>query len=144
MLKDLKISADKFFEDVLNVDLEECKEITSSRLIVAEVSVKKDKKEVKAFVGMSEATIKKISFLYMGEENLSEDNLIDFFKELSNIIVGGAKSLIEKNSESIEYTLSTPKIIGKNKSIKDIEFDEKFVYKIFNRCFFVAIKGKFN
>ncbi|MDD3342668.1 MAG: chemotaxis protein CheX [Sulfurospirillaceae bacterium] len=72
------------------------------------------------------------------EDCLSEDDLDDLLKEISNQIIGSAKVILEANNPHNQYRLSVPEFMGHVPSPFPITLQESIVYKIKNRTFVIG------
>ncbi|BCX78661.1 restriction endonuclease [Campylobacter sp. 19-13652] len=71
-----------------------------------------------------------------GDDEVSEGDLEDLSKEAANQIIGKAKNLLNEKNES-KYSLGTPTFLGSVENTA-IKFNEKFIYKLNNRTFFIG------
>jgi CheY-specific phosphatase CheX len=135
-------ASNKFFTDVVGIKVEDGKKLLSNNLLINSIEISKGQKKDTIYFGMQKSTLKKIAFAYLHEENLEQNELIDFFNEVANMIAGSAKVMIEDDSSDIQYHLSTPKFREELTCLLDVKCDEKKIYKTFGRCFFVGLKNR--
>ncbi len=140
MYKFTKDATDNFFNNILGLDILECKTDSYKNFLYSKISIYADEIKYDILFFLKKETIKLISNILLFEENPDEQTMIDILKEVANLIGGTAKTLIEDSDEDLEYKLSTPEYLGSINDIKALNLDKKFAKKVKNRCFVIAIE----
>jgi len=135
-----KDATDNFFNNILGLDILECKTDSYKNFLYSKISIYADEIKYDILFFLKKETIKLISNILLFEENPDEQTMIDILKEVANLIGGTAKTLIEDSDEDLEYKLSTPEYLGSINDIKALNLDKKFAKKVKNRCFVIAIE----
>ena len=87
------------------------------------------------YVGINSKTISELATVYFGdEEKFSKEELEDFLKETTNMIVGKMKMLISDH-DSIAIELDTPKLIH---SLEEDKLNAKKYFKVNGHYIVVA------
>ncbi len=136
----IKNSSEDFFTAILGLKIQECKTSRYSNLYCSEISIYKNEKKLDIIFFFNKDTICLISDILLFDNNPDEESRFDLLKEIANLIVGKAKSLIEETDENSTYKISTPKYNGKVRNIQEYNLSQKISQKIQNRCFVIGIK----
>ena len=135
MRKKLFVSAESFFKDYVGCEIKYGSKAPKTNTLVSHIEITNAKEKLDIYFKATSSLTGKIAEVYMLEKLENQDLIEDFFCELSNIIAGMAKVEMEGNAESVEYHLSTPKLVEKIPRLSSSK-----VYKLFNKCFMVGIR----
>ncbi len=135
-----KNATDNFFNNILGLDILECKTNSYKNFFYSKVSIYANETQYDILFFFKKDTIKLVSNILLFEKNPDEQTMIDILKEIANLIGGTAKTLIEESDKSKQYKLSTPEYLGTIENIKALNIDKKFAKKINNRCFVIAVE----
>ena len=140
MFEQIIEATQNFFNDILQMEIKECKRMPSHGFFCSKIYIFKGdiKNEVSIF--MRKETLNNISEIFLFEQNPNEETLIDLTKEISNLIAGSAKVLLEEKSGH-EYLLSTPEFLGTAQLPKDTKMENYKKFKTKNRCFVVGLRS---
>lgn len=136
----IKNSSEDFFTTILGLTVQECKTSRYNNLYCSEISIYKNEKKLDVIFFFNKNTICLISDILLFDSNPDKESRFDLLKEVANLIVGKAKSLIEEIDEDSIYKISTPRYIGKVRNIREYNLSRKVSQKIQNRCFVIGIK----
>jgi CheY-specific phosphatase CheX len=84
------------------------------------------------YVCIPRESLVKMAYLFLFEENPSEEILRDLIKEIGNLIVGKAK-VIAANDHALHFDISTPTFVGNTVVATPSDFDINFEFE--NRIF---------
>ncbi|NOX15516.1 MAG: chemotaxis protein CheX [Epsilonproteobacteria bacterium] len=130
-------SLNEFCNEILGLEVKKAKSL-GKNFYVASIPIYENKQETNWFFFFKRDTLNEIAKILLFEDNLSEDDINDLLKEVSNQVIGLAKVKLEENYQNNAYKLGTPEFLGKISSPFPIELEKSLLYKINNRTFLVA------
>ncbi len=141
-MKEAIVEATKHFcEDILDFKLSEAKSIGKD-LYGASIPIYENGKETNWYLFFKKESLNEVAKVLLFEDNLNEDDLDDLLKEISNLIIGQAKVLLEEKNKNSSYKIGTPEFLGKISEPFPIKLDNKLLFKIKNRTFLIAQKAE--
>lgn len=137
MTEQITKAAKGFFDEILQIKLQDCKEAFEESFFCSKIFIIEGnfKHEISFFI--TKDILSKISETLVFDPDPNHEALIDLTNEVSNIIAGNAKTILEQE-RGYEYTLSTPKFVSITPFPKDIESHIKF--KANDECFAVGLR----
>ncbi len=140
MKKAIEEATKYFCEEILDFDIKDAKTIGKD-LYGASIPIYEDGKETNWYLFFKKDTLNEVAKVLLFEDNLNEDDLDDLLKEISNLIIGKAKVLLEEKNHSNTYEIDTPEFLGKISEPFPIKLKNKMVFKFKNRTFLIAQKA---
>ena len=113
-------AAENFLKNQIKLSSKKVSKLSQMRTVIASIDVKMDDGSIKSvFLGYNENLIKEIVSVYLMEDEVDEQTLIDMALESTNMIVGSAKVLAEEAKKE-HFMISTPVFV----KIEDFNCDE--------------------
>lgn len=140
MLAAINRSTEHLCTEILGMKLEHGKSF-GKNFYGASIPLVCNKKESHYYLFLKKDTLNEFGESFLGIDSLEEDELNDLCKEVANLIVGRAKSLLDDANPKIEYKLGTPEYLGKVSYPFPIKLDEHTIYKLKNRTFVLGVKN---
>ncbi len=140
MIEFLDKASEKFFNNILNLKIQDCKTKNYSEALCSKISIYKNNDKYDIIFLFKKTTINLISEHLLFEKKPDNETIYDLLKEIANLIVGNAKMLMEENDSKSVYALSTPEYMGIVKNIKELNFSKILMKKVHNRCFTIGIE----
>ncbi len=137
MLEIIKKYTNKFFNEILDFDIQEAKSF-GKEYYGAAIFLTYDKTEVQWYLLFKKSTLNEIAKVLLFEDNLKDSDLDDLLKEVSNLIIGSAKVELQEKFKGLK--LSTPEFLGEIKDPKNLKMEEFLLYKFKNRTFIIGKK----
>ena len=95
-------------------------------------------KELHFYLLFKANTLNEFGKILLFEDNLNEDDLNDLCKEVANIIIGSAKTILEQKYPDKNFLLGTPEFLGNISTPLPFELEEFLLYKLKNRTFVIG------
>ncbi len=140
IFKFLKNSTDNFFQNILGLEVKECKTTRMKNFYYSQISIYQNDIEYNILFLFKKETINLVAKHLMFEENLNEESMIDLLKEMANLIGGTAKTMLEEFDQNATYKLSTPEYLGMINDAKKLNLSYIITGKLNNRCFLIGAK----
>ena len=128
-----------FCTDIIGIEIQKAKYFGKD-FYGAAIALNENDQENQWYLLFKKNTLNEFSKALLFEDNLNEDDLDDLIKEVSNMIVGSAKVILEKENPDKTYKLSTPDFLGHVPRINLLKLEEFLLYKIKNRTFVIGRK----
>lgn len=139
MLVAINSSIEYLCREILGENVQKGKSI-GKNFYGASIPLVCNKKESHYYLFLKQDTLKEFGKSFLGDEVLCEEGLNDMCKEVANLIVGRAKSILQDTNPKIKYKLGTPEYLGKVSPPFPIKLDDFTIYKLKNRTFVLGIK----
>ena len=133
-------AAENFLRNQISLETHRTSELSQMRTVVASINVKMDDGNTKCvYLGYNEKLLSEIVSVYLMEDDVDEQTMIDMALESTNMIVGSAKVLAEE-AEKEHFMITTP-IFEKIEDFQDCECSEFSVIQTSKEGLVIAIKG---
>ena len=126
-----------FCEEILGFELKKAKTLGSD-FYVASIPIYENENEKNWFLLFKRQTLQKIAQALLFEDNISEEDIDDLIKEVSNQIIGLAKVTLEEKNPNFSYKLGVPDFLGTVSSASNSNSKNSLLYKICNRTFLIT------
>lgn len=126
--------------DILGLELENGKSL-GKNFYGSSIPLICNDKESHYYIFFKKDTLQAFGTILLLDKPLKEDDLSDLCKEVSNLIVGKAKSNLSDTHPKNRYKLGTPEYLGKVSPPFPVTLDDHQIYKLKNRTFLIGIKN---
>ncbi len=140
MIEFLDKASEKFFNNILNLKIQNCKTKNYSEALCSKISIYKNNNKYDIVFLFKKTTINLISKHLLFEKKPDNETIYDLLKEIANLIAGNAKILMEENDNKSIYTLSTPEYMGIIRNVKELNLSNILIKKVHNKCFTIGIE----
>ncbi|MBU1658778.1 chemotaxis protein CheX [bacterium] len=138
MLKTITEASENFCIHQIRLPYEISGDVHQKRTLIAYIDINVHaNKKYRVYVAYEQNFIQRISKLFLEEDESDEETLIDMALETTNLIVGSAKVIAEKENQDA-YTINTPHFLKID--MFDFQYDEAKTIKIENDIMIIAIK----
>lgn len=128
------LATKNFCADTLGLQVESAKYL-GDKLYGSAIALYENDKEYQWYLLFKKDTLNEFAKILLFEDSLNEDDLDDLVKEVSNIIIGSAKVLLEEKNKECDYKIGVPDFLGHIDKHKILNLQEILLYKIKNRTF---------
>jgi len=137
MINAIEQATTDFCTGIIGLELNTAKHVGKD-LYGAAIAMYENDIESQWYLLFKKHTLNEFSKVLLFEENLNEDDLDDLIKEVSNMIIGSAKVILETNNKKNSYKISTPDFLGHVPDYKLLKLEEFLLYKLKNRSFIIG------
>ena len=133
-------AAENFLRNQISLTTQRVDQLSQMRTVVASIDVKMDDGNIKrVYLGYNEKLLSEIVSVYLMEDEVDEQTMIDMALESTNMIVGSAKVLAEE-AEKEHFMITTP-IFEKIEDFEHCKCSESSVIQTEKEGLVIAIKG---
>ena len=126
-----------FCENILNLPITNGKSL-GKNFYGASIPLTCNDEELHFFLLFKADTLNQFGKILLFEDNLCEDDLDDFCKEVANQIIGNAKMILEETYTNKHFVLGTPEFLGNISEPFPFKLEEFLLYKLKNRTFAIG------
>lgn len=137
MLKKSLIEATHFFaKNILDSDVSLFESCPVDRYYAASITINGQLNHT-VTVYINRKSLCKMAYLFLLEDNPTEEILSDLIKEITNLIVGKAKVLASGNG--LSFDISTPSFLSDTELVSDNDLEINFMFE--DEIFSIAAKA---
>jgi len=137
MITAIDNATNSFCSDIIGLEIKPAK-FFGKNFYGAAIALCEDGIEIQWYLLFKKHTLNEFSKALLFEEDLNEEDLDDLVKEVTNMIIGSAKVILEEKNSDITYEISTPDFLGHVPNVNLLKLEEFLLYKIKNRTFVIG------